>query len=355
MDPHTTALHGDDGVEDGVDLAPPIHVASTYDRSAQSELVYRRNHHITTQRLEAVLGALEGGSAVVYPSGMSAISSLLRYLQPHRIALPEDVYHGTRHYATTAPHSWDVVDGHDDLVAGDVAWLETPSNPKCLISDIATAAAALRDREVIVVVDSTFATPVLQQPLQLGAHYVVHSSTKYIGGHSDAMGGVVIAANTDRATELHAARVGDGSLPGSLDVWLILRGVRTLPLRIQRQSETAAAVAEYLAERLSTVWYPGLPGHPGHEVAARQMSAFGAIVSFELDSSEAAAAAVLRTNVFRRATSLGGVESLIEHRASVNPLAPPGLIRLSIGLESPADLIADLNQALPIPPPSGRG
>lgn len=345
-DPFTRALHGDDGVVDGSDMAPPIHVASTYDRSEQSDLVYRRNQHITTVRLEAVLGALEGGQAVVYPSGMSAISSLLRYLSPSRVYLPADVYHGTRAYVASAPHGWDVVDDMDELGTGDVAWLETPSNPKCLITDIAAVTAGLGPRGVAVAVDSTFATPVLQQPLSLGADYVVHSSTKFIGGHSDAMGGVVITADSERAGQLHAARVTDGSIPGSLDVWLTLRGVRTLPLRITRQSETAATVALHLAERMPLVWYPGLPNHPGHEVAVGQMSAGGAVLSFELGTYEDAAAAVTQFSVFRRATSLGGVESLVEHRASVNPLAPPGLLRLSIGLESPDDLLADLDSAL---------
>ncbi len=345
-DPFTRALHADDDVPDSVDIAPPIHVASTYDRAQQNELVYRRDQHITTQRLEAVLGALEGGEAVAYPSGMAAIASLLRYLSPSRISLPADVYHGTRSYVTSAPHGWKVLEGFDDLGPGDVAWLETPSNPKCLITDIAGMSSDLGPRGVIVVFDSTFATPVLQQPLSLGADYVVHSSTKYIGGHSDAMGGVVVSADPNRVAELQAARVIDGSIPGSLDVWLTLRGVRTLPLRIARQSETAAAIAEYLDGRVPLVWYPGLVTHPGHEVAARQMSAFGAIVSFELASYEAAAAAATKFRVFRRATSLGGVESVVEHRASVNPLAPPGLLRLSVGLEAPTDLIADLDQTL---------
>lgn len=345
-DPSTAALHGDDAVADGVDLAPPIHVASTYDRSEQNELVYRRNHHITTQRLEAVLGALEGGGAVVYPSGMAAISSLLRHLSPKRIHLPADVYHGTRSYATSAPHGWQIVERFDDLGSGDVAWLETPSNPKCLITDIAAVTSELGPREVAVVVDSTFATPVLQQPLSLGADFVVHSSTKYIGGHSDAMGGVIVSRDPDRAAALQAARVLDGSIPGSLDVWLTLRGVRTLPLRIARQSQSAAAIAEYLDGAVPLVWYPGLATHPGHEVAARQMSSGGAIVSFELASYEAAAEAATRFHLFRRATSLGGVESVVEHRASVNPLAPPGLLRLSVGLESPNDLIADVDHAL---------
>ncbi|NNL12953.1 MAG: PLP-dependent transferase [Acidimicrobiia bacterium] len=345
-DPFTQALHGDDAIPDAADVGPPIHVASTYDRSEQGELVYRRNQHITTERLEAVLGALEGGEAVVYPSGMAAIASLLRYLNPARIYLPADVYHGTRSYVTAAPRAWQAVEAFDDLGPGDVAWLETPSNPKCLITDVAAVAADLGSRGVTVVVDSTFATPVLQRPLSLGADYVVHSSTKYIGGHSDAMGGVVVTADSNRAAELLEARVIDGTIPGSLDVWLTLRGVRTLPLRIARQSETAASLAEYLDGRGLLVWYPGLGTHPGHQVAARQMSQFGAIVSFELSSYEEAAEAATRFEVFRRATSLGGVESVVEHRASVNPLAPPGLLRLSVGLESPADLIADLDAAL---------
>ena len=348
-DPFTQALHGDADIVDGADIAPPIHVASTYDRSEQSDLVYRRNQHVTTERLEAVVGALEGGEAIVYPSGMGAIASLLRYLNPARIYLPVDVYHGTRSYVTSAPHGWEIVEGLDDLGAGDVAWIETPSNPKCLITDIAGISADLRERGVVVVVDSTFATPVLQQPLSLGADYVVHSSTKYIGGHSDAMGGVIVTADPTKAAELLAARVIDGTIPGSLDVWLTLRGVRTLPLRIGRQSETAAALADYLNGRGLLVWYPGLGTHPGHEVAARQMKQFGAIVSFELASFEEAAEAATRFRVFRRATSLGGVESVVEHRASVNPLAPPGLLRLSVGLEAPQDLIADVDGALSPP------
>ena len=345
-DPFTQALHGDAGIVDGADIAPPIHVASTYDRSEQGDLVYRRNQHITTQRMEAVLGSLEGGEAVMYPSGMGAIASLLRYLNPARIYLPADVYHGTRSYVTAAPRAWQTVESFDELASGDVAWLETPSNPKCLITDIAGISADLSERGVVVVVDSTFATPVLQRPLSLGADYVIHSSTKYIGGHSDAMGGVIVSADSNRAAELLAARVIDGTIPGSLDVWLTLRGVRTLPLRIARQSDTAAAIADYLNGRGLLVWYPGLATHPAHEVAARQMEQFGAIVSFELASFEEAAQAATRFQIFRRATSLGGVESVVEHRASVNPLAPPGLLRLSVGLEAPADLIADLDQAI---------
>lgn len=345
-DPHTIAVHGDAAVEDGHDIAPPIHVSSSYDRSRQDDLVYRRDDHVTTRRLEAVLGALEGGEAVVYPSGMSAIASLLRHLRPSRVSLPPDVYHGTRAYVTEPGHPWEVVRGLDGLTAGDVAWFETPSNPKCLITDIAAVAAEMKGRGVIVAVDSTFATPVLQQPLALGSHYVMHSSTKYLGGHSDAMGGVIVAANAEAADRLREARVRDGSIPGSLDVWLTLRGVRTLPLRVQRQCESAAAITEWLADRVPQVWYPGLSDHPGYDVAARQMRAGGAVVSFELSSAARALETLSRLQLFVRATSLGGVESLVEHRRSVDAAAPQGLLRLSVGLEAPADLIGDLDQAL---------
>ena len=195
----------------------------------------------------------------MYPSGMAAIASLLRYLNPARIYLPADVYHGTRSYVTAAPRAWQAVEAFDELAPGDVAWLETPSNPKCLITDIAQVVSDVGSRGVTVVVDSTFATPVLQQPLSLGADYAVHSSTKYIGGHSDAMGGVVVAADPNRAAELLTARVVDGTIPGSLDVWLTLRGVRTLPLRIARQSETAAAIADHL----NRAWAAGVVSGTG--------------------------------------------------------------------------------------------
>lgn len=344
-DPFTQALHADAAIDDGVDVAPPIHVSSTYDRTHQDDLVYRRDHHLTTRRLEAVVGALEGGSAVAYPSGMAAVASLLRFLQPGRVYLPADVYHGTRHYVSDGKRPWAVTDTLDALGEGDVAWLETPSNPKCRVTDIAAAAADLHQRDITVVVDSTFATPVLQQPLSLGADFVMHSTTKYIGGHSDAMGGMIVAP-ADRAAKLEEARAADGTIPGSLDAWLTLRGVRTLPLRILRQSETAASVAAWLEGAVPMVWYPGLASHPDFEVAVRQMRAPGAIVSFELDSYGQAAETVRRFRVFRLATSLGGVESVVEHRAAVNPHAPPGLIRLSVGLEAADDLIADLEQAL---------
>jgi cystathionine gamma-synthase len=345
-DPHTLALHADDLLAELPDVAPAIRPSSTFEHSAGPHRSYRRNSHETVERLEAVLGALDGGTAVAYPSGMAAISAVLRRLRPARVALPEDVYHGTAAFVNDGAGrgDWEVV-GPEALRTGDVWWLETPSNPRCLITDLEATAAVAGARGAVTVVDATFATPVLMQPLRLGADVVVHSSTKFVAGHSDAMGGVVVAADGELAAALRADRTRDGAVPGSLDSWLTLRGVRTLPIRIERQCATAGRLAEWLVDHVDTVWYPGLAAHPGHDVAAAQMAGFGAIVSFEVDP-DVASITVERLRLFRDATSLGGVESLAEHRLRSDPTAPPGLIRLSVGLEAPRDLIADLQQAL---------
>ncbi len=347
IDPFTAAVHADRIVADGFDVAPPIRVTTTFDRTDQTEREYRRSHHATTERFEAVLGALEGGHAVAYPSGMSAVLAILRHFRPDRVALPKDVYHGVRSLVDTEARRGTLrtVDP-DRLGEGDMWWVETPSNPRCLVTDIAVTAAVARQRGVIVVVDSTFATPVLQQPLALGADVVMHAATKFIAGHSDALGGAVVVAQESTAGALRFARMQDGAVPGSLDVWLALRGIRTLPLRVERQSASAAAVASWLAPRVPVVWHPSLRTHPGHAIAGRQMASGGGVLSFEMETSDLARRVVARTRLFRTATSLGGVESLAEWRRSVNPDAPEGLVRLSIGLESPADLIADLEQAL---------
>jgi cystathionine gamma-synthase len=346
QDPATIAIHADDALTELPDVAPAIRPATTFAR-AEGGRVYRRESHETTERLEAVLGALDGGHAVVYPSGMAAAAALLRRLSPRLISLPGDVYHGVRALVLqgAAEGAWGVSEP-GGLAAGDVWWVETPSNPRCLVSDVAAVASDARSRGVSVVVDSTFATPVLLRPLALGAEAVVHSSTKFIAGHSDAMGGAVVCSDPELADSLRSRRTVDGSIPGSLDTWLTLRGVRTLPLRVERQSATASAVAQWLVGRVPRVWYPGLADHPGHDVAAAQMAAYGGIVSFEVADAAAARRVVGGLRLFTVATSLGGVESLAEHRAVVDPEAPPGLIRLSIGLEAAADLIGDLEAAL---------
>lgn len=346
-DIHTTAVHGDDGVEDGPDVAPPIRVTTTYDRSGQSDLIYRRYDHVTTRRLEAVLGAMEGGVAVAYSSGMAATAAVLRSLAPAQVSIPEDLYGGTRALVEAAAGRGEFRLAEPvELAKGDVWWVETPSNPRCWVTDIAATVSESEDRGITVVVDSTFATPVLQQPLALGAHAVMHSTTKFVGGHSDAMGGVVVTRNEGFSAELQERRHYEGAVPGSLDSWLTLRGVRTLPLRIERQSATAADIAGFLKDRVPTVWYPTLEGHPGADAAQRQMSAGGGLVSFELESATRAVEVRDRLRVFRNATSLGGVESVADYRRDHDPGAPAGLIRLSVGLESPRDLTADLDQAL---------
>jgi len=344
-DPFTAALHADEHLIELPDVAPPIRPSTTFDRTGDD--VYRRHSHDTVRRLEAVLGALEGGHAVVYPSGMGAVAGLLRYLRPSQISLPVERYHGVTDFvhAEAAAGSWSVApDGA--LSAGDVLWVETPSNPSLLVTDIEAVARSAHRSGSILAVDATFATPILQRTLALGADYVMHSTTKFVGGHSDAMGGVIVTNNADDADALRLARSRDGLVPGTLDTWLTLRGVRTLPLRVQRQSASALEVAEFLDGRVPTVLYPGLPAHPGHEIASRQMSAFGGVVSIDLGEATPAGRFVAALQVFRDATSLGGVESLAEHRLLSDPDAPPGLVRLSIGLEEPAVLTRDLEQAL---------
>ncbi len=344
-DPSVIALHADRGVPDGADVAPPLHPTTNYDQDDQGELVYARKQHRTRERLEAVLGALDGGRAVIYPSGMAAIAGVFRVLSPRRITLPgSDLYPGTREYleAETAAGAWELGAG------GDVVFAETPSNPRCLITDVAEAAASAHDRGARLVADATFATPIALRPLELGADVVVHSTTKFIGGHSDALGGVAVTADASLADELRAARTRDGAVPGALEVWLTLRGVRTLPLRIERQSPSATAIAGWLEAhpRVVKVWHPSLAAHPGAAVAARQMALPGGMLSFELSSADEALEVAAGLSLFRRATSLGGVESLIEHRLRSDPNAASGLLRVSVGLEDPAALIADLEQSL---------
>lgn len=348
-DQRTTAIHADDGLAELPDVAPAIRPATTFERRGmQGERTYRRNSHETVERLEAVLGALDGGHAVVYPSGMAAVAAIVRRLRPGRVSLPADVYHGTKHFIEEGigHGDWTAADP-ESLESGDVRWLETPSNPRCLITDLERVARASSPSGITTVVDATFATPILLRPLQFGIDVVIHAATKFIAGHSDAMGGVIVVRDPDLADALRADRTRDGAVPGALETWLTLRGVRTLPIRVHHQSASAGRIAAWLADRVPTVWYPGLAGHPGHAVATRQMDGFGAIVSFEMETADAAQQAAERLRLFRNATSLGGVESLAEHRLQSDPHAPPTLIRLSIGLEAADDLIEDLDNALP--------
>lgn len=345
--PDTLAIHADAGLERDPDVAPPIHVATTFAADNADGLVYSRNEQPTRRRLEAVLGALEGGSAVVYASGQAAATAAIAHLQPRRVAIARGGYHGT-HAAIDAfrPFGVEKVPLDAALSKGDVVWLETPKNPTCEIQDVAAHAARAHAAGASVVVDGTFATPVLQKPLALGADLVMHSMTKFLSGHSDAMGGVLVAGDAAGADALRRARTVSGAVPGALETWLVLRGVRTLGLRVRRQSETAARLAAWLEPRVARVWHPSLASHPGHAVAARQMSGFGAILSIELASEEAARALPRHLEIFRDATSLGGVESLLEWRRRHDPEAAPALLRMSVGLEDFEDLARDLEAGL---------
>jgi cystathionine gamma-synthase len=351
-------------------VAPPIHLATTFTRDAELSLTgdfqYAREGGPTHAVLEAALTRLEGGAAaLVFASGMAAGLAILQSLgSGDRVILPDDAYYGFRTAGRDFLAKWGIATEIVDM--GDLAnlaralsrparvvWIETPSNPLLKVVDLAGAIALAKDAGALVVADNTFATPALQRPLDLGADITLQASTKYLGGHSDVMGGVLVFARRDGLFDrVEHARHILGAVANPFASWLVLRGLRTLPLRMERHAQNAMAVARALAEhsRVAAVHYPGLPTHAGHAIAARQMSAFGGMLSFRVRGGpNAAMAAVRRAKLFVRATSLGSVESLIEHRATsegAGSTAPPELIRLSIGIEHPDDLIADLEQAL---------
>ena len=351
----------------------PVHLSSTFAQSAVGEhqgYEYARTGNPTRAALEACLASLEGATrGLAFASGMAAEDALLRLLSPgDHVIVPNDAYGGTWRLVARvhapAGLSFTAVDlcDHAALAAAfrddtRLVWVETPTNPLLSIVDIASVTQAAHARGALVVVDNTFATPYLQQPLSLGADFVVHSTTKYLGGHSDVVGGFVGTSNDVEADRLAFLQNGVGAVPGPLDCYLVLRGIKTLAVRMDRHCASAMAVAELLCAHpaVERVLYPGLPSHPGHDVAARQMTGFGGMVSFTVRGGEAAALEVCRkTSLFTLAESLGGVESLIEHpgrmthasvAGSTNEV-PASLVRLSVGLETVDDLLADLAQAL---------
>lgn len=351
-------------------IAPPIHMATTFVHGPAGERIagyeYVREGNPTQDRLESALAALEAGeAALAFGSGMAAMAALLDSLPAGgSVLIPADCYAGLRVLAQEfLPQrgvrvvTVDTVDAAAVVAAlsEDVraVWLETPSNPQLRVTDIAAIAAATRARGVLLCCDNTFATPVLQQPLTLGADVVMHSTTKYFGGHSDVMGGALVFARKDGLYDqvAHRRHVTGGVL-APFNAWLTLRGLRSLPARMSWHCANARRIAEFLARhpQVVRVNYPGLASHPNHAVAARQMKDFGAMLSFHVAGGrEATLAAAGRLKLIHNATSLGGCESLIEHRASVEgpkPVSPQDLLRLSVGLEHADDLIADLDQAL---------
>jgi cystathionine gamma-synthase len=356
-------------------VIPPVHFSTTFAQDGIGGLrggyEYGRSGNPTRTALQVQLAAIEGGAhAFSFASGLAAEDALLRaVLQPgDEVLLGSDVYGGTHRLISRILGPWGVklrvVDMSDpDAVRAAVAerpprilWVETPSNPLLKITDIEGLARIGHEAGSLVVVDNTFATPALQQPLALGADVVVHSTTKYLGGHSDVVGGALVMRDDTVAEKVGFLQFAAGAVSGPLDAWLTTRGIKTLAVRMQRHSENAAAVASFLAgsERVARVYYPGLASHAGHDVAARQMSGFGGIVSVALESGEAARRFAESTRLFQLAESLGGVESLVNYpdamtHASVrgtDAAVPVEVVRLSVGIEDEGDLLADLDQAL---------
>jgi cystathionine gamma-synthase len=353
-------------------ITTPIYLTSTYVQDAVGEhkgYDYSRVANPTRTALQQCLASLESAEyGLAYSSGLGATTTIMHLLNPgDRVVLIADVYGGVYRMTSQVYEPKGYV--FDYLPAADfedlgshldertrLVWIETPSNPMLNIVDIRKAADAVHAAGAILVVDNTFATPFLQRPLELGADIVVHSTTKYLGGHSDVIGGFAATNDPTIAERLTFLQKSLGAVPGPLDCWLVLRGIKTLAVRMRQHCHNAHAIAGFLERnsRVQQVLYPGLPRHPGHTIAARQMDDFGGMISFLAETDEEALAIVARTKLFKLAESLGGVESLIElparmtHASTADaPFAAPlNLIRLSVGLESPEDLLEDLERAL---------
>jgi cystathionine beta-lyase/cystathionine gamma-synthase len=356
-------------------LTVPIHQTSTYLQSAVGEnkgYDYSRASNPTRSALETCLASLEGAEhGVAFASGLGAATTLMHLINPgDRVVAVNDVYGGVyRMFAQVYEpkgylFEWVSHEEINENLAAHldertrIVWLETPTNPLMNVVDIRAAGDAAHEAGAMVVVDNTFASPYLQQPLSLGADVVLHSTTKYLGGHSDLIGGFVATSDPTVAERLYFLQKSLGAVPGPLDCWLVLRGAKTLAVRMRQHCDNAMAIAGFLDRhpRVEKVLYPGLPHHPGHAIASRQMRDFGGMISFLVESEDEAVALVERTKIWKLAESLGGVESLIEIPALMTHMstaespfaAPPNLIRLSVGLEAPEDLLADLEVALAV-------
>jgi cystathionine gamma-synthase len=352
------------------EVAPAVHLSTTYERDVDGEFSrgysYIRPDNPSRRALEQCIAALEGGAdATAYASGSGASLAVFSLLRPgDHVVAPIEVYHGTAKQLRDIVGPMGVSFSFVDMTKNDVlrnaltgktrlVWIETPSNPMLNISDVAEIAELAHGRGALVCVDNTFATPVWQKPFELGADLVMHSSTKYFGGHSDVMGGAVVARDRGGLSDqLRDYQATSGNVPSPFDCWLVRRSLTTLSCRVRAQTDTAARLVQFLHRHrgVERVFYPGLESHPGHELARKQMSGFGAMLSFSVRGGRDEAFAVAaRTKLFTRATSLGGVESLIEHRKSVegpHSVTPENLLRVSVGLENADDLIADLDEAL---------
>ncbi|HYZ19383.1 MAG TPA: cystathionine gamma-synthase [Gaiellaceae bacterium] len=374
MDFETRAIHEGQQPDPATgSVVVPIYQTSTYAQDAVGQnkgYDYSRVANPTRTALQICLASLESAEhGVAFASGMAAVTTVMHLVHPsERIVSVNDVYGGVYRLLSQVyqPKGYDVEFLSSEQINAGLAehldertrivWLESPTNPLLNVIDIEAAAKAAHDVGAIVVVDNTFATPYLQRPLELGADIVLHSTTKYLGGHSDVLGGFVATNDPTIAERLYFLQKSLGGVPGPFDCWLVLRGIKTLAVRMERHSENARRIAEYLESHQSVekVLYPGLPSHPGYEIAKRQMADFGGMISFLAASEDDAVELVARTKIWTLAESLGGVESLIEHPARMThastadaPFAVPrNLIRLSVGIESVDDLIADLEAAL---------
>src|SRR3954467_11626003 len=374
MDFETRAIHTGQAPDPATGaITTPIYQTSTYvqdEVGVHKGYDYSRTGNPTRAALEECLASLENGAyGLAFSSGLGATTTLMHLVSPgERVVSVNDVYGGVyRMFSQVyAPKGYDFTYVSADQVNAGLAnhlddktrivWLESPTNPLLNIVDIRAAADAAHAVGAIVVVDNTFASPYLQQPLDLGADVVVHSTTKYLGGHSDIIGGFVATNDDALAERLYFLQKSLGAVPGPFDVWLVLRGLKTLAVRMRAHSENARRIAQFLEghDAVECVLWPGLESHPGHAVARAQMRDFGGMVSFTVETEQEAVELVARTKIFQLAESLGGVESLIEHPARMThastsgaPFAPPGnLVRLSVGIESADDLVADLEAAL---------
>ena len=359
-------------------VIPPIYATSTYKQDGVGGLrggyEYSRSGNPTRTALEGNIAALEEGErGFAFASGLAAEDTVLRALctPGDHLVIPDDAYGGTFRLVDKVAVPWGVT--HTPAQVSDIeamraaiqpgrtalVWVETPTNPLLNIGDIEALAGVTHEAGALLVVDNTFASPYLQQPLTLGADVVVHSTTKYCGGHSDVVGGAVVVRDLELAERIAFHHNAMGAIAGPFDAWLTLRGLKTLGVRMDRHCDNAEQVVEFLTAhpKVTRVYYPGLPEHPGHDVAARQMKRFGGIVSFRVAGGEAAAVEVCnRAEVFTLAESLGGIESLIEHPgrmthasvAGTDLEVPADLVRLSVGIETAADLVADLERALDV-------
>jgi cystathionine gamma-synthase len=367
----TRAVHAGRKPERGTrDVTPAIHQSTTFQKAEDGSLpggyLYGRSNNPNRESLEEALASLEeGAAALAFSSGSAATLALMHALSPgdHVIA-PDDAYYGTAILLKTHLSHWGLkstlVDMRDAgaieravTPATRLIWAETPSNPLLHVTDLRAVAAIAKKAGALMACDNTWATPLLQRPLELGADVVMHSVTKYLSGHSDVLGGALVFKETNALFEkVRSIQREGGAVPSPFECWLTLRGLHTFPYRVRAHSQNAQRIAEFLSSqpKIEAVHYPGLPSHPRHKIAAGQMSSFGGMMSIQIKGGQTEALRLCASvKLFTHATSLGGAHSLIEHRASVEGAAtksPANLLRLSVGLEHPDDLIEDLEQAL---------